>query len=207
MRDRDLEHEIGRLAAAGIDRLHWDVIDGEFAPGTGFTADFAAGLTAEFGLSAEAHLMVKDPLSELDAWTDFCDLIVVHVEVGPAAHPAWERIRRRGSSAGIGVNPGTPAAAVPDDTAPVLAMTVEPGHGGAAFRDDVIPKLEEVPRRPLLGVDGGVTLEHVARLRSAGVTWVVSGSDLARADEPESWLSTAREAGPLVVNRDVTEPG
>ncbi|QNN48945.1 hypothetical protein H9L10_11805 [Phycicoccus endophyticus] len=96
-----------RLGAAGLRRLHWDRSDGRFAAAGGFTAAEALTLTEATGMAAEAHLMVTDPVAEVDPWTEFCDLVVVHAEA-PGWQQALERVLGRGCRPGLAISPLTP---------------------------------------------------------------------------------------------------
>ncbi len=65
----------------------------------------------------------------------------------------------------------------------VLLMSVNPGFGGQAFIESVLPKIEAVRRRIeatgrdiWLEIDGGVNAANVRRVASAGADTLVAGS-------------------------------
>ncbi|GAA2726671.1 ribulose-phosphate 3-epimerase [Cellulomonas aerilata] len=184
-----LEPEARRLAAAGLQRWHWDVADGRFAADGGFTPDDVARLTASTGLPGEAHLMVTDPVGVVDGWTDVCSTVVVHAEAD-RWQEAVERIRTRGRRAAVAVSPGTPVDAVADLDAGVgvLLMSITPGRAGEPFLPATLERLSALRGRPLLGVDGGVTRELAHRCVAHGATWIISGSDLRRSADPTAWI-------------------
>jgi ribulose-phosphate 3-epimerase len=69
-------------------------------------------------------------------------------------------------------------------------MTVEPGFGGQAFLDVVLPKIRrarDMIRRcgleVWLQVDGGVSLETIERAAAAGADVFVAGSAVYRAED------------------------
>lgn len=167
------------LRDAGLRRLHWDGTDGSFAAAGGFTPASASELAAATGLSAEAHVMAHRSAPDVDAWAEFCDLVIVHIESDDWGD-ALDRIVRRGATPGLAVSPQTPASAVPADVA-VLCMSIVPGQAGSAFDTAVLGKLTALrtasPAR-LLGVDGGVRREHAEALAAAGADWAVVGTDL-----------------------------
>lgn len=183
-----------RLRDAGLGRLHWDTTDGRFAAAGGFTPDDAAALAAQTGMTAEAHVMAHRSAREVDAWADFCDLVIVHVE-SDDWKDAVARIERRGVRAGLAVSPQTPATAVPLDL-PVLCMSIVPGQAGSTFDERVLAKLsalrDAAPARPL-GVDGGVRREHAEALAVAGADWAVVGTDLV-FDGTAAWSDLLRPA-------------
>ncbi|WP_405150067.1 hypothetical protein OG589_16575 [Sphaerisporangium sp. NBC_01403] len=190
--------EAHRLREAGLEVLHWDTTDGVFAREGGFSVEAAAAMTAETGLRAEAHLMVTDPLARLDAWTGFCELVVVHAEA-EGWRAALDRIERRGSRPALALSPGTPATSVPSRELAVLTMSVVPGEAGATFDESALATVRALreaasgaPR--LLGLDGGVTRDIGIRAAATGAGWLVSGTDLFRSPAPRAWLSDVRDA-------------
>jgi ribulose-phosphate 3-epimerase len=123
--------------------------------------------------------MAEQPVQEVDAWTEFCDLVIVHAETADW-RSAVRRIERRGAAAGIAVSPDTALAVVPADLA-VLCMSIVPGTAGGAFDPRTIERVEALrstSEHRRIGVDGGVRRSHVGALASAGADWVVVGSDL-----------------------------
>lgn len=188
-RDR-LAAEADRLVAAGLQHLHWDHTDGEFAGAGGFSAPEARRLTEGCQVGAEAHLMVWDPVTELDAWTDFCGRVVVHVEARDWRR-AVERIADRGSEPAVAISPGTPVPSGLGEVA-VLVMSIAPGRAGDTFRQEsleTVTALRSGSQRSL-GLDGGVTRAIVPRAADAGATWFVSGGDLVTSEDPSGWLAS-----------------
>lgn len=185
---------VERLRSAGLRRLHWDMSDGRFANPGGFDPDRARALTHSAGLAAEAHLMAVDPLRHVDQWTDFCDLVVVHLE-SRNWREAVDRIASRGCLPGVAISPTTPAGAAPAGL-PVLCMTIAPGTAGSAFDEGVLLKLPALRRqspRRRLGLDGGVRRGHVERAEQSGVDWLVVGTDLFRDGGPLVWADLLAE--------------
>jgi ribulose-phosphate 3-epimerase len=188
-----LEEEARRLAAAGLRRWHWDVSDGAFAAPGGFDVATVARLSALTGTPGEAHLMVQEPLPQVEAWAAVCDRVLVHVEAD-GWDVAVERLLARGCRAGVAISPGTPLSALdglPADVA-VLVMSITPGQAGSRFLPTTLHRLDALVGRAELGVDGGVTLEHARACDAHGATWVVSGSALCGSDDPAAWLREAR---------------
>jgi ribulose-phosphate 3-epimerase len=182
-----------RLAGAGLEHLHWDLTDGVFAPQGGFEPDTACRLTELVGVGAEAHLMVTDPIRHVDAWTDFCEVVVVHAEARDHAS-ALRRIERRGARPAVAVAPGTPLPPSLSPDLAVLVMSVQPGWGGSTFLPQTYERIQALAGPRLLGVDGGVGLDEAGRSRSAGANWIVSGTALLGAADPADWITTVRQA-------------
>lgn len=185
-----------RLKAAGLTRLHWDMTDGRFAAAGGFTARQAREIAAATGLSAEAHIMAERSISEVDEWTEFCDLVIIHAESSDWM-PTLDRIRQRGCRAGLAISPLTTVDVVPDDV-PVLCMSVIPGRAGTTFDESVLIKVAALRERShtrTIGIDGGVRRHHAKAAADAGADWVVVGSDLFLDHGERRWselLGTSR---------------
>ena len=82
----------------------------------------------------------------------------------------------------------------------LLVMTVEPGFGGQTFMDSCLPKIRRT--RELISaaglelwlqVDGGVSLDTIARCAEAGADVFVAGSAVFRADDPDAMVRALRD--------------
>lgn len=183
-----------RLREAGVRRLHWDTTDGRFAAVGGFSPARAAELAVASGMTAEAHIMAEHSAQDVDAWTEFCDLVIVHAESADW-HSAVNRIEQRGCQPGLALSPQTSSTVVPGDMA-TLCMAIVPGAAGSAFDEDVLRKVAELradaPTRRI-GIDGGVQRRHAERAADAGADWFVVGTDLVFGGEA-AWASLLRPA-------------
>jgi ribulose-phosphate 3-epimerase len=119
--------------------------------------------------------------------------ITIHIEP-PINHVAtFAAIRGHGCRAGLALNPGTPVEAVEPflrEVDLVLVMTVQPGFGGQAFREDVLPKISQVDawRREhrldlRIEVDGGIDTETAALCRAKGADTFVAGTSFFKAPD------------------------
>lgn len=184
----ELDGEARRLAGAGLQVWHWDCADGTIDPPGGFTADIARRLAVSTHLRSEAHLMLADPRPQILEWTEFCELIVVHVE-SPYWRESIEAIRSTGRRAGVAISPATVLPADLDHSLAVLVMTVAPGHAGSEFRADRLEVLDHTADHQLRGVDGSIDAERAGAARDFGANWIVSGTALSRAQDPRAWLA------------------
>ncbi|MGH2813498.1 MAG: ribulose-phosphate 3-epimerase, partial [Actinomycetota bacterium] len=73
----------------------------------------------------------------------------------------------------------------------VIVMTVEPGFGGQAFLETMLPKIETaagaVMKRGLdadIEVDGGIDPNSAARARAAGANVFVAGTSIFDTPDP-----------------------
>ena len=81
----------------------------------------------------------------------------------------------------------------------VLLMTVEPGFGGQAFLDVVLPKirrtrelLRDRESSVWLQVDGGIAPSTIERAAEAGADVFVAGSAVFSADDPAAMVQALR---------------
>ncbi len=184
--------EVAALEAAGVDRIQWDVMDGQFVPNLTFGPDVIAAARPFASVPFEAHLMVLNAERMAEAYVQAgCQRLIVHVEACSHLHRTLARIASLGATAAVALNPATPAGAIAhvlDLVDLVLVMTVNPGFGGQKYIATMEGKVHEV--RTMLDaaglaqvdveVDGGVGPDTVAGAVRAGANVLVAGSALYR---------------------------
>jgi len=186
-----LGEEVEALEAAGVDRIQWDVMDGQFVPNLTFGPDIIAAARRHTGLPFEAHLMVLTPDTLAPRYVEAgCDRLIVHVEACQHLHRTLGYIASLGAKAAVALNPATPATAVAhvlDLVDMVLVMTVNPGFGGQAYISSMEPKIGEVRAMILAGghdvdieVDGGIGPATISAAAGAGANILVAGTALFR---------------------------
>ena len=189
----ELGKAIADLDAAGVDRIHWDVMDGQFVPNLTFGPDVIASARRHTSLPFEAHLMVLTPDAMAAQYIKAgCERLIVHAEACTHLHRTLGNIRSLGAKASVALNPATPASAVAhvlDMIDMVLVMTVNPGFGGQSYIATMEPKIREVRAMITAAgldgsvnveVDGGISADTVAGAAAAGATVLVAGSALYR---------------------------
>lgn len=180
-----LAGQVGQMIDAGVERIHFDVMDGQFVPPITFGAKMVADLRPLGSTFFEAHLMTETPDRHFDAFVSAgCQGVIFHAEATHHAHRLVGQLKNVGVQAGVAINPGTPAEAVfplLDIVDLVLVMTVNPGWGGQTFIPATLDKIAAIrSRRPDIDieVDGGIDPETMPRVVDAGANVFVAGSFL-----------------------------
>jgi ribulose-phosphate 3-epimerase len=186
-----------RVSSCGLTWLHVDIMDGHFVPNLTFGPETMAALRrAGCTLFFDVHLMLDNPGEYIGAFANAgANSISIHIEPRFDHVAVLGQIGAFGCGRGIVLNPDTPPESIEpllDHVDLVLVMTVQPGFGGQAFREDMLPKLRRIDewrrKRKLdfrLEVDGGVDLDHAKSCRAAGADTFVAGTAFFKAaDKP-----------------------
>ncbi|MBI4935992.1 MAG: ribulose-phosphate 3-epimerase [Actinobacteria bacterium] len=191
-----LGEEVAALEAAGVDRIQWDVMDGQFVPNLTFGPDVIAAARKHTSLPFEAHLMVLTPdVMAAEYVKAGCQRLIVHAEACTHLHRTLGNIASMGATASVALNPATPVSAVAhvlDLVDMVLIMTVNPGFGGQQYIATMEPKIRELRAlivaaglgdRVDIEVDGGIGPATIEAAAAAGANILVAGSALYKDPE------------------------
>src|SRR6476620_9645081 len=108
-----LGEECVALEKAGVDRIQWDVMDGQYVPNLTFGPDIIAACRSHTSLPFEAHLMIETPDQFVERWIEAgCERLFVHAESTVHLHRTLSHVREAGAKAAVALNPSTPASAV-----------------------------------------------------------------------------------------------
>jgi len=197
----DLNGEIARIPSC--DAVHLDVMDNRFVPNLTFGLPVVESVRARTKKMLDVHLMI----AEVDRWAPGyaeagAESVTFHIEASDAPVKLARELRALGARASMGLRPATPIEPYEDllgELDMVLLMTVEPGFGGQAFLDVVLPKIRRT--RALLDarggdiwlqVDGGISPDTIQRCVEAGADTFVAGSAVFRADDPDAMVRALR---------------
>ena len=186
--------ELEALEEAGADRIHWDVMDGNFVPNLTIGPDTVASCRKNVEIPFEAHLMVEDPdlLSPMFIEAG-CELIMVHVESVRHLDRTLNVILNSGAKAGVTLNPSTPIESIINVlhlVDQVLIMSVNPGFGGQKYlpsQEEKIKLLRKViSERDLsinIEIDGGINFDNCKSAIEAGANILVSGTTVFKSND------------------------
>jgi len=206
-----LPADFGKLGAdckaledAGVDRIQFDVMDGNFVPNLTFGPDTISWCRKYVKTPFETQLMVSETCLDymLDNFVDCTKgadgepgVVIVHVEACTHLHRTLSKIREAGGSPSVALNPHTPAEMIEnvmDLVDHVLVMTVNPGFGGQAYIPTMTDKIRKIRKWVVDGgydvdieVDGGIkaTPETIGACAEAGANCFIAGSGLFAYDD------------------------
>lgn len=179
------------------DGFHIDVMDDHFVPNLTFGPMFVNAFIKATNRPMHIHLMVEEP----DSWLDRIeprknDIFIFHYE-SMEEDEIWDLIkdaRSLGCEVGLAFNPSTGAeniAAFLKQLDHVLVMSVEPGFSGQKFIDSVLDKvgflINEREKNNLkfkIGMDGGISLENIKKIKDLGVDQVGVASSIFSDGDP-----------------------
>ena len=197
--------EVERIDRAGADWIHLDVMDGHFVPNLTIGPAIIKAVRPYTKLPFDVHLMIDYPLDYIDAFADAgADIITFHIESMSDPNITIDKICSRGIRPGMVIKPGTPVEAVYpylDKLYMVLIMTVEPGFGGQAFMEDMMPKVKALKQEclkrglsVLIEADGGISEKNIKIVAEAGVDVCVSGTGVFKAEDTAAAIQILKNA-------------
>jgi ribulose-phosphate 3-epimerase len=190
-----LGYEVRSVADAGAHYIHIDVMDGHFVPNISLGVPVVKSLRKASDIIFDVHLMISEPERYIPSFAEAgADIINFHVEADVDITKGIKLIRSLGKRAALTIKPATPAERVYDylpDIDMVLVMSVEPGYGGQSLIPETLRKSEKlalfISENRLdvdVEMDGGIDLNNVKTVLSAGVNVVVAGTSVFGADCP-----------------------
>jgi ribulose-phosphate 3-epimerase len=218
--------ECKRLEEAGVDRIQFDVMDGNFVPNLTFGPELIAACRKYTKAPFETQLMVSNYNADemLEQYVKASagpngepGVVIVHVEAQVHLHRTLANIRKFGGSPSVALNPHTPAEMIEnvlDLVDHVLVMTVNPGFGGQAYIPTMLEKIKKIRKwgvdRGLdfdIEVDGGVKADWtIAACADAGANCFIAGSGMFAYEKLSDGCSELRQIAAAAQKGHVLPP-
>lgn len=207
----NLDRDIAAVPSA--DAIHVDVMDNHFVPNLTIGLPVVEAIRRRTTHELDIHLMIADP----DRWAPEyveagAESVSFHVEAAAAPVRLARELRALDAKAALAVKPATPIEPYKDllgEFDKILIMTVEPGFGGQAFLDIVMPKVRRTReliagtgRQIALQVDGGISERTIDQAITAGADVFVAGSAVYGADDPDAMVRALRAHGDAEIHRN-----
>lgn len=185
---KHLEDNIKILEKAGVEYLHFDIMDGSFVPNFTLGPDLMKCVREITSIPFDIHLMIQRPENHI-ALFDIRpgDIITVHQESTVHLQRTLQKIKDCGGRPAVALNPATSILSIEDvldDVLVILIMTVNPGFAGQKLVPATIKKIAKL-RKYLddnaynhieIEVDGNVSYENAKKMRDAGAEIFVAGT-------------------------------
>lgn len=206
----NLERDIHMLEEAGADFVHVDVMDGHFVPNLTIGVPLVSQLKKITDLPLDVHLMISNPLEQLDWYLSAgADIVTAHIEAfvsDAEVREFIERVRDAGKKPALTLKPDCTIESLDAyiaDLDMVLVMSVFPGFSGQSYiegSEDRVAYVAHVASKEnpllLIEVDGGISASRTAGLVCAkGADVLVAGSGVFAAPNPKDAVREIRQSG------------
>ena len=196
--------DVKKVEEAGAEYLHLDVMDGIFVPNISFGASVIGAIRKNSKMFFDVHLMIVDPDRYVEDFVKAgADLITIHYESCDDPVSVLRHIRSLGVKAAVAIKPATDVSVLfplLSEIDMALIMTVEPGFGGQKLIPHTIEKVRALRSYAKdngydldIEVDGGIGVDNLGLLTSAGANVIVAGSSIFKAEDAAKAIEQMRE--------------
>ena len=186
-----LRSQIEEVTAAGVNRIHLDIMDGHFVPPLSFSTEVVTAVASATDLPIEVHLMVEKPIEYIQLFSEAgASTHIFHFEALQSIDSCKEviqEIKASNSSPAIAISPDTHIDSILEligDIEQITVMTIQPGWGGQKLRTELLNKIINLRKITSemnlpnfnIEIDGGVKIDNIKQCISAGANILVAGS-------------------------------
>ncbi|QJC29192.1 ribulose-phosphate 3-epimerase [Enterobacteriaceae endosymbiont of Plateumaris rustica] len=185
-----LGKEINDVIIAGVDIIHFDIMDNHYVPNLTIGPIVLKSLR-DNGMKniIDVHLMTK-PVDNLiiSCAKAGANYITFHPECSNHIDRSISLIKKYGCKVGLAFNPSTSLNYldyVIDKLDLILIMSVNPGFEGQKFIPKIINKIiqtrniiNEKKKDVLLSIDGGINIKNINKIVNSGANILVLGSTI-----------------------------
>lgn len=184
----NLESQVPQVEKAGIDMLHFDVVDGRFNDCIILGTPTLEALRPHTSLPIEVHLGVYEPEKYINQFVDAgADYIAVHYEVMKEPEKVFEQIRRAGAKPILALRAETDVDDGLVKLLPqvdwVIKLTVNPGYSGQRFKPETVEKIRNL-REAIKNIglntgieaDGNINPKTIPTVVEAGADMLTGGT-------------------------------
>tara|TARA_B100000795_G_C22799215_1_gene440932 strand:+ start:976 stop:1650 length:675 start_codon:yes stop_codon:yes gene_type:complete len=182
----DLKNQIKELEGNNIDYVHYDVIDGRYAPDFTMGSSIIDVVKNSTKLPGHYHLMVEEPMRIFERFNlNKNDIFTIHQETSKNLHRDIIEVKKKASVA-LALSPATPLEHmeyVLEDIENILLLTVNPGFMSQKMIPQIVRKIDRarnmIDKMNLnisITVDGNVNKDTIPDFLKAGAEILVLGS-------------------------------
>ena len=182
----NLKNQIKDLEDNSIDYIHYDVIDGIYAPDFTMGSSIIDTVKSATKLLGHYHLMVEEPMRIFDRFKlNSNDIFTIHQETSKNLHRDLINVKEK-SKVAVAISPATSLEHleyVVEELDNILILTVNPGFKSQKMIPQVVRKIENLKNllikmnlKATITVDGNVNKETIPDFIKAGSDILVLGS-------------------------------
>ncbi len=182
----NLKNQIKDLEQNDIDYIHYDVIDGIYAPDFTMGSSIIDTVKSATKLPGHYHLMVEEPMRIFDRFKlNSDDIFTIHQETSKNLHRDLISVKEK-SKVAVAISPATSLEHleyVVEELDNILVLTVNPGFKSQKMIPQVVRKIENLKNllikmnlKATITVDGNVNKETIPDFIKAGSDILVLGS-------------------------------
>ena len=182
----DLKNQLDDLKKNDIDYIHYDILDGNYAPDFTMGSSIINSIKKETKIQSHYHLMVEEPMRVFENFKlEKNDIFTIHQETSKNLHKDLVEIKKNCKTA-LALAPATPLEHIEyvlDEIDDVLILTVNPGFMSQKMIPQITKKIEKLKKiiddyslNISITVDGNVNTQTMSDFIKAGSDILVLGS-------------------------------